>query len=61
MSDKIPKPFDAALQSSHAEAWHLFCIMSEFDKATERLNRRAHWSTAIFTLAAERETLLNLQ
>jgi hypothetical protein len=59
MSDKIPKPFDAALQSRHA--WHLFCIMSEFDKATERLNRRAHWSTAIFTLAAERETSLNLQ
>ncbi len=40
MSDKIPKPFDAASRSNHAaaEAWHLFRIMSEFVEATERLN-----------------------
>jgi uncharacterized protein (TIGR00730 family) len=40
MTDKIPKPFDAASRSSQsaAEAWHLFRIMSEFVEATERLN-----------------------
>ncbi len=40
MSDKIPKPIDAASRAVYTadEAWHLFRIMSEFVEATERLN-----------------------
>lgn len=39
MTEKIPKPADAASHSAStaAEAWHLSRIMSEFVEATERL------------------------
>jgi uncharacterized protein (TIGR00730 family) len=39
MTDKIPKPFDAAPGSdrAEAEAWHLLRLMSEFVEATEKL------------------------